>query len=246
MSARRIIRAEHVADGMLAAYPYSSAQYALPLEDGEEGDDPLGTRLSTPEEDAQRLASVDQIIYDKLQEAERQAQETARRGYEEGFASGESEGRVFGEAQYKAHIQRLDRHLAEISESLALNRRAANDQILALALALGEYLAGRTIEEGTQTIAPLLDSILESQPFPGAAGDGPETVAMTVYLNGRDLEELGAASQLHPGISLREDPDLARGGLRLESPIGVLDASLECRKAKALALLQSFREKDWP
>ena len=39
---------------------------------------------------------MDQVIFEKLQQAERDALDTARRGYEEGFASGEIEGRQFG------------------------------------------------------------------------------------------------------------------------------------------------------
>jgi flagellar biosynthesis/type III secretory pathway protein FliH len=246
MSVDRILRAGRIEDGMVEAFPYFSAQFTMPLDDDEDDDDPLASHLSTPEEDAQRLASVDQIIFEKRQEAEREAQETARRGYEEGFASGELEGRTFGESQYKAHIQRLDGHLEAISQSLALNLRASTDEILALALALGEYLAGRAIEGGATTIGPLLEGILDAHPFPGAANDGPETLAMTVHLHPRDLEELGTASQFHPGVTLREDPDLSRGGLRLEAAIGVLDASLERRKAKAVELIQAYREKATP
>ena len=231
---------------MVEAFPYFSTQYTVPLLDTEDGDDPLGSELSTPEEDARRLASVDQIIFERRQEAEREAQETALRGYQEGFASGEQEGRTFGESQYKAHIQRLDGHLKELSESLALNQRAAQDEILALALALGEYLAGRAIEGAEASLRPLLATILEAHPFPGSHGDGPEALAMTIHLNPKDLDELGAASQYHPGITLREDPDLSRGGLRVEASVGVLDASLERRKAKALELIQTFREKDTP
>jgi len=243
MSAERIIRADRLEDGMVQAFPYAATQFTMPLEDDDE-DDPLGAALSTPEEDAQRLASVDQIIFEARQEAERQAQETARRGYEEGFASGEQEGRAFGESQYKAHIQRLDAHLLELSESLNLNLRAATDEILALALALAEYLAGRTIDGGEASIRPLLQTILEAHPFPGAAADGPDTVAVTVFIHPKDMDELGVASQFHPGVTLREDPDLSRGGLRVESSIGVLDASLECRKAKAMELIEAWREKD--
>ena len=245
MSVERVIQAEFINHARVEAFPYFAAQFSVPLDpDLEEEDDAsLASTLSSPEEDAQRLASVDQIIFQKLQDSELQAQDAARRGYEEGFASGELEGRQFGESQYKAHIQRLDGHLKELSASFALNDRAAKDELIALAMALGEYLAGREIREGAQTIAPLLDAILEGHPFPAGPGDGPELTAMTVHLNPKDLEELGAAAQLHPGVSLRQDPDLSRGGLRLSSGIGVLDATLERRQANLLQLVQDFREQ---
>ena len=247
MSAERVIQARYVDHDRVEAFPYFAAQFSRPLDgEGDDDDAPMGSSFSTPEEDARRLASVDQIIFEKHQEAERDAQETARRAYEEGFKSGEQEGRAFGESQYRAHVQRLDGHFEEITQSLAINQRAARDEVLALALGLAEYLAGRAIEGGIPTLEPLLDAILEARPFPTGPGDGPELTAVNVFLNPRDLEELGEAAQRHPGVTLREDPELSRGGLRLESPIGVLDASLERRKEKALEALQAFREKDQP
>jgi flagellar biosynthesis/type III secretory pathway protein FliH len=248
MSAERVIQARYVDHDRVEAFPYFAAQFSRPLDgEGDDDDAPLGSSLSTPEEDARRLASVDQIIFERHQEAERDAQETARRAYEEGFKSGEQEGRAFGESQYRAHVQRLDGHIEEISQSLAINQRAARDEVLALALGLAEYLAGRVIEDGIATLEPLLDAVLEARPFPAGPGDGPDQhTAVNVFLNPKDMEELGEAAQRHPGVTLREDPELSRGGLRLESPIGVLDASLERRKAKALEALQAFREKDQP
>ncbi len=146
MSAERVIPARRANDRQIASFPYFTAQFSRPLpEEGDDSDAPLGAALTTPEEDARRLASVDQVIFEKLQQAERDALDTARRGYEEGFASGEIEGRQFGESQYRAHIHRLDSHLRELSDSLALNGRAARDEIIALALAIGEYLAAREI-----------------------------------------------------------------------------------------------------
>ena len=247
MSAERVIPAQRVDHGQVEAFPYFTAQFCIPLEEGEEGDDAsLGSTLSTPEEDARRLASVDQVIFQKLEAAEREAQDMARRGYETGFRSGEQEGRQSGESEYKTHLQRLEGHLQELSLAMALGERAAKDEILALALALGEYLAGREIHEGALTLRPLLDTILEARPFPAGPGDGPELTAITVHLNLQDLEELGAGAQLQPGVTLKVDPELSRGGLRLESAIGVLDATLEHRKLRALEFLNLAREKDTP
>jgi flagellar biosynthesis/type III secretory pathway protein FliH len=65
---------------------------------------------------------------------------------------------------------------------------------------------------------------------------------MTVYMHPRDLEELGPDSQGHPGVTLSEDPELSRGGLRVEASVGVLDATLERRRAKLMELIQRFRE----
>ncbi len=239
-----MIPATRVVDRKLETFPYFTAQFSTPLAEEGEDDAPLGAALSTPEEDARRLASVDQVIFEKLQQAERDALDTARKGYEEGFASGEAEGRQFGESQYRAHIHRLDGHLQELSQSLALNERAAQDEIIALALAIGEHLAAREIAQGAATVGPMLASILAAHPFPGAQED--TAAAVTVHMNPKDLEALGPEAQPHPGVTLREDAALSRGSLRVEAAAGVLDATLERRQAVMMALVQRFREQDAP
>jgi flagellar biosynthesis/type III secretory pathway protein FliH len=245
MSVERVIPARHAHRRKIEAFPYSTAAYTTLLPEPEgESDAPLASALSTPEEDAKRLASVDQIIFEKLQQAERDALDTARKGYEEGFASGEAEGRQFGESQYRAHIHRLDGHLEELADSLALNRRAAQDEILALALAIGEHLAGREISRGATTIRPMLEAILAAHPFPGSRSDA-EDPAITVHMNPKDLEAMGTHPPF-PGVALRADAQLTQGSLRIEAASGVLDASLERRRELMLELVERFREQDQP
>jgi flagellar assembly protein FliH len=245
MSAERVIPARRVNAEDIESFPYFAAHFSTPLpEAGDDSDAPLGSALTTPEEDARRLASVDQVIFEKLQQAERDALDTARRGYEEGFASGEAEGRAFGESQYRAHMTRLDGHLQELSDSLALNRGAVRDELLALALAIGEHLAAREISQGEASIGPMLDAILADHPFPGAQAD-PNT-ALTVYMNPKDLEALGPDAPPHAGVTLREDAELSRGSLRVEAATGVLDASLERRQASLMERVRHFREQEAP
>jgi len=245
MSADRVIPARRVDQEAIEAFPYFAAEFGPRLEDLEEGDDsPMSADLTTPEEDARRLASVDQIIYQKMQQAERDAHDVARKAYEEGFAAGEIEGRTFGETQYHTMIQRLDAALGELSASLAVNTKASQDELLALSLAMGEYLAGREIHEGAQTVQPLLAAILASHPFPEDPESAAGRPAITVLLNPKDLEELGGAARTQPGVNLREDEALSRGSLRLESAAGVLDATVERRRIRLLELIQRTREKE--
>jgi flagellar biosynthesis/type III secretory pathway protein FliH len=243
MSVERVIPARHVDFRRMEAFPYSTSHFTPVLSMGEDDSDaPVGAALTTPEEDARRLASTDQVIFEKLQQAERDALDTARRGYEEGFAAGEAEGRQFGESQYRAHIQHLEGHLQELSRSLTLNAQATRDEILALALAVGEYLAAREISQGEERIGPVLDAVLAAHLFPGE-GEGS---AVVVHLHPRDLEALGMDPRAHPGVALVEDPEMSRGSLRIEAADGVLDASLERRTALLRELVQRFREQEAP
>ena len=244
LSASRIITALEAENTQQEAFPYFAASFtpSVPGLD-DENDDPVMSEISSPEEDAARLASVDQRIYEKLQQADREAQDIARRAYEEGFASGESEGRSFGESQYSAYIQRLDGHIQELSDSCRLLSHAGEEEVLALALAFGEYLAGQQIQQSPQAIRPLLQSILDSHPFAASEGSGANQAAIIVYLNTRDLEQLGDAYVDRPGVQLREDLDLSRGSLRLETQEGVLDATIERRRNRLLEMIHRQREQ---
>ncbi len=245
MSAERVIPARRVDLDTIEAFPYFAADFSGAMDPGEALDDePLSAELTTPEEDARRLASVDQIIFEKLQQAERDAHDVARKAYEEGFQAGEAEGRTFGESQYKAQIQRLDAALEDLSASLDLNAKVTQEELLGLALAMAEYLAAREVQDGASTLAPLLTRVLESHPFPEGDADLQGRPGLTVLMNPRDLELLGPSARSHPGVAVREDDALSRGSLRVESVAGVLDATLERRRTRLLELLQRSREQE--
>jgi flagellar biosynthesis/type III secretory pathway protein FliH len=245
MSAERVIPARAVDVDSIESFPYFAAQYGPGLDlDGDPDDAPVSANFTSPEEEARRLASADQIIFEKMQQAERDAQDVAHRAFEEGFQSGEAEGRIFGESQYKAQLLRLDGTFNELSHTLSLSAQASRDEVLALALALGEYLAGREIQEGVQTLRPLLDSILDAHPFPESPDIPGAAAGLIVLANPRDLEGLGEAARARPGLQLREDEGLSRGSLRIESAMGVLDATVERRKARLLELIQKSREQE--
>jgi len=244
----RIIPASLAEHRQVEAFPYFAATFTLPISTGDEDGDekPLAADLSSPEEDVQRLASADQIIHEKLQMAEQQAHEIARRAYEEGFASGEAEGRIFGESQFKVYTQRLDSHLAELSRMGSLLGQAAKDEVLALALTIGEYLAGQQIEKSPEAIRSLLDSVLESHPFPTPDSGSKDMAVLDIFLNPRDLEQIGDTYIGYPGIRLQEDAELSRGSLRVASPEGVLEATLERRRERLMEVLHRFREEEAP
>jgi flagellar biosynthesis/type III secretory pathway protein FliH len=240
MSAERVIPARSAHRRRVESFPYFAADLTGQRLGAEvEDDDPVGAHLSTPEEDAARLLSVDQVIFNKLQEAERAAQDIARRAYEEGFASGEVEGRTFGESQYRVAIQRLEGHLRELSALGALVTQASMEETLALAATMAEYLAGQGLDAPKGGAMVLLRKLLDANPFPGTQANSAMVV---VHLNPKDRESIGEESALQ-GIQVREDAGLSRGSVRLETPDGVLDASVERRRNRLLALLEGIREK---
>ncbi len=236
----RIIPAEEAHHRRIEAFPYFAPTIAPTLDGPSEDDAPIGQVLSSPEEDVRRLASADQQIYDKLQAAEREAQDIARRAYEEGFSAGEREGREFGESQYRVHIQRLEGALQQLSEAGAILQKASQDELLGLAFCMAEYLAARAIETSTEDIRPLLETVLAEHPIPAPLSD--RAIMATVALHPKDLEALGDRYVGYPGLRLVEDPETSRGSLRLELEDGVVEATLEHRRDRLMELVRRLRE----
>ncbi len=244
MSGERIIPSLLAQDKEIEAFPYFPVDPVMALEaaEGESHDDTsIGSSISTPEEDAARLASVDHVIHLRLQEAESQAQDIAQRAYEEGFASGEAEGRSFGESQYRTYLTRLDDHLERFARIGDAFERAVQDESVALALAIGEYLAAQQIDSPRANVADMVRLVLAAHPLRKPAGSaGGE--ALTLRMNPKDLEILGDRLVGFAGIRFIADEGLSRGSLHLESAEGVLDATVEQRRERLLELVNRLRE----
>ena len=240
----RFIPAEEVQATQVTAFAYRAIdpELALAAQAGDADDTPIGSQLSTPEEDAARLASVDQQIYERMQEAERRVQEIEQAAFEKGFASGEAEGRAFGESQYRTYIQRLEGELKELAEITAQVKDAADEELLALCLAVGEHLAAQQIESSPQAMRALVDRVLESLPFPVPRTRETGEKPFIVHLNPQDLEQVGDHYVGHLGLRLVEDPSLSRGSLTLEAEDGVLDATLERRRQRLMELVGRLME----
>jgi len=243
MSHKGYIRAEDLQHTRLEAFPYFpvDVSHAHGSFDGGEGS------VSSDLEDFEASnLPVEQRIVDRLQEAERQAQDIARRAYEEGFAAGENEGRAFGESQYKAYMQRLDENLAELGATSLMLREALNEELVALTLAVGEHLAVQQIEQSPEAVKTLMEHILEELPFPLPRGRRDGEMPMQIYLNPADFQQLGDHFVGHSGLALSVDGSLSRGSLRIEAPQGILNGSLERRRETLIQLIARMKEGGEP
>ena len=243
MSTKGFIRAEDLRDTHLEAYPYFPVDAMMARNTFEEGTDSVASDLG---DEALAKVPIEQRLMDRLQEAERQAQDIARRAYEEGFTSGETEGRAFGESQYKAYMQRLDEQLVELGSTSLILREALDEELVALALAVGEHLAVQQIEQSPRAVQSLMERILEELPFPLPRGRRDGELPVQVFLNPADLEQLGDHFIGHGGLALLADGSLSRGSLRIEAPQGILNGSLERRRERLMQLIARMREDGAP
>ena len=238
MSRKGFIRAEDLQDTSLEAFPYFPVDALLTQGGIDDGEASVASDLG--DDDASQVP-VEQRIVDRLQQAEQQSQDIARRAYEEGFASGEAEGRAFGESQYKSYMLRLDEHLQELAATSLLLKQAIDEELVALALAVGEHLAVQQIEQSPQAVRTLMERILEELPFPLPRGRRDGEMPMQIFLNPADLEQLGDHYVGQAGLLLVPDDALSRGSLRIEAPHGIFNGSLERRKEGLMQLIQKMR-----
>jgi flagellar biosynthesis/type III secretory pathway protein FliH len=243
MSRKGYIRSEDLQDTRLEAFPYFPVDALMARGGQDEEGDSIASELG---DEALAKVPIEQRIVDRLQEAERQAQEIAQRAYEEGFAAGEAEGRAFGESQYRAYMQRLSEHLAELGAMTLTLREALNEELAALALAVGEHLAVQQIEQSPRAVQALLERILEELPFPLPRGRREGELPVQVFLNPADLEQVGDRFIGHGGMVLLSDAGLSRGSLRIEAPQGILNGTLERRRERLMQLIARMREDGAP
>ncbi len=173
----------------------------------------------------------------ELQALRHQAREEARReghregfeaGRQEGHAQGLEEGRRAGEHETARQRQEALAPLAELVNqfrlALADLDHAIAEDLVDLALATGRQLAGDALREEPAEILNLVRTLIHEEP----ALNGKTRL----WLHPEDLslvEQTLHAEFQAAGWKLHPDDQLSRGGCRVTSPSGELDATLESR-----------------
>jgi len=147
-------------------------------------------------------------------------------GHAEGYAQGLEEGRLAGEAAMQEQIQATLAPLLHLCQSFDQAMRQLDGQLLGhlveLALDTGRHIAGEALQARPEQVIGRVQRLLQHEP---ALSGKPR-----LWLHTDDLmlvqealgEQLAAA-----GWSLAPDAGLARGGCRVTSASGELDATLE-------------------
>lgn len=177
----------------------------------------------------QRQAELKALREKVMQEAR---EEGYRAGFEEGrqagHAQGLEEGRAEAEVELKHKIGEIAAPLKPLAEQFntaleLLDEEVAND-LVELALATGHQLAGEALKARPRQVLELIKGLLHTEP--------PLLGQQRLWLHPLDHKlveehlgaELGAA-----GWKLQPDAQLTRGGCRVTSANGELDATWESR-----------------
>ena len=173
----------------------------------------------------------------ELQALRNEAREEARReGHREGFEAGRQEGHAQGleegrrAGEHETARQRREA-LAPLADLVEEFRRALADldhaiaeDLVDLALATGRQLAGDALREEPAEILNLVRTLIQEEP----ALNGK--TRLWLHPDDLALVEQELHAEFHAaGWKLHPDDQLSRGGCRVTSPSGELDATLESR-----------------
>lgn len=150
------------------------------------------------------------------------------RGHEEGFAKGLEEGRQQAEQelaqQTKDTLAPLGNLAKQFSEALTQIDDAIAHDLVTLATTTGKQLAAEALKETPERILTLVRELLHTDP--------PLVGQQRLWLNPDDhaivAEHLGTELEA-ANWKLQPDDQLARGGCRVTSAQGELDATFESR-----------------
>ena len=160
-------------------------------------------------EDAERIAAINQQAY--------------RQGYDAGYAQGAA--RAAAEAERLAQLVEAIRR-----ETTGLEQRIAED-LVRLALTLAQALVREALAVRPELVAAIVrESMADTPPFSQGA---------RLRLNPEDVALLKTHLEQEPGPEwiVVEDASIARGGCRIETSAGDIDATLQTRWQKLTAAL---------
>jgi flagellar assembly protein FliH len=181
------------------------------------------------------LVELESTIQKRLLEAERKAQEIEKEAYERGYAQGEKDGIEYGRKSMQITKERMEQLLGGLA---ALPEKVFKDYrewFLTTSLAVARRLVIRELTTQPEAFAQLVDSLL-------AEAEAGQSV--TISINPSDLDMMRKHTDFQAieegsgrAVVIKPDPQLERGGCRLESDIQLLDASMDAR----FALLEEAR-----
>lgn len=153
-------------------------------------------------------------------------------GFQEGNAAGYKAGREAAENEVKAEVVRLQSLLSKLDHDLhELDQQVAND-LLDLAIALAKKVVAQALELNPQLIIPIVQEAIRNLP------NVMNHPRLFLHPDDATLVNAHLGNQIElDNWQIREDPQIARGGCRIEAGGSEINASLETRWHRALAAI---------
>lgn len=171
----------------------------------------------------------DRVMEEARQEGHRQGHEAGHaEGYQAGLTEGMAQGRTQVEEEFEQRMGETLTPLLPLAESFssALHEldEAVAEELVELALATGRQLAGEALKARPKQVLEIVRGLLHTEPVMSGRP--------RLWLHPRDHalveEHLGHELQA-AGWTLQPDDQVTRGGCRVTSASGELDATWETR-----------------
>jgi flagellar assembly protein FliH len=165
--------------------------------------------------------------------------EGRREGWAQGHAEGHAAGLAAGLAGASVHAEQLRALAATLPAALRGAESELADAILALALDVARQVIHRTLRIEPEWVLALVQDLLHAEP--ALQGEPrlllhPDDVTLVKNSLGNELQAAG--------WQVRADDTLARGGCRVRSASGEMDASLETRWKRVAGAFSPDSETD--
>ncbi|MEC9464189.1 MAG: FliH/SctL family protein [Myxococcota bacterium] len=173
---------------------------------------------------ARAQAEADEILDNARREAEALLSQAKEKGY--------AQGRDQGASELVEAVARSSKRLQQIENQLV-------PQIKDLALGIAKKILGKELSSRPEAVVELVRQALAEkarQRREISLRVNPEDLVVIRENRGELLEILSRAQE----ISIREDPDVARFGVIIETDAGTIDAQLETQLAVLEGVLKSM------
>jgi flagellar assembly protein FliH len=159
-------------------------------------------------------------------------EEARKEGYSEGHREGLQTGHREALAQMAPRIALMEQLIASLKTDLSrLDQELATD-VLQLALAVARNLVGSALQARPEIVQDCVEQALKQL----AQNYGPVRLVVNP-LDSELVRGVLETAQLAGGWSLKEDERVSRGGCKVETAAGEIDATLETRWHRAIAVL---------
>lgn len=219
------------AEAELAAFEQQMGQQAGPSGEFPSHQFGAGQAQAQAHPGGQPRVDMDEILARAQSDADniiRQAQDRAsqveRDAYEKGLEEGRKTGEIMAEQQLQAILNQYHASLQAVDQMRQLLVDQAQLDILDLVIHTAEKVVRSHIVLHSQSLLPMIKEALNSL---------KSRKNVTIYLNTEDHQYLSSVNEaertkwLGTQVDFQADPELSRGSLRLETPSGELDASIE-------------------
>lgn len=157
-----------------------------------------------------------------------------QQAYQEGFAAGLREGRAQGEA----YSQRVRELLSGLERALERFEAEMAEEVLDLALEIARQLLRRSLSVEPERVLDVVREAIENLP------QLSEHPVLVLHPEDAELVRQMLAYEYQESVwRVVEDPHMERGGLRIETAEGEVDATLPTRWKRIVAALGS--DADW-